>query len=290
MSILLKVATKMLLDSGGTRNSRKLSATALKSATFNGVMPDITLSTLNAIPLIKAGDKIGAIIVAVALENGFEFADGDVLVIAQKIISKAENRLISLDSVTPGSEAINLAAKTEKDARLVQLILDESEEVIRYKTGVIIVRHRLGHVGANAGIDQSNIDHADGEAALLLPRDPDGTAEQLHNYCKQKTGKHIGIIVADSMNRPWRLGTVGQAIGCAGIQVLDDLRGQHDMFGREMKVAMVNRADSIAALATLLMGESVEGTPVVLARGLTMNLPGGAAKDIMRPLDDDLFN
>ena len=253
-------------------------------------MPEITISTLVAIPLIKAGDDIGAITMSAALENGIEFADGDVLVFAQKIISKAENRLIPLDKVEPSSEAINLATKTEKDARLVQLILDESREVLRYKPGVIIVRHKLGHVGANAGIDQSNIDHVGGEAALLLPRDPDGTAKQLYEYCKWKTGKHIGIIVADSMNRPWRLGTVGQAIGCAGIQVLDDLRGQRDMFGRELKVAMVNRADSIAALATLAMGESVEWTPVALIRGLPMNLSDGSANDIMRPIDDDLFN
>jgi len=253
-------------------------------------MPEITISTLVAIPLIKAGDDIGAITMSAALENGIEFADGDVLVFAQKIISKAENRLIPLDKVEPSSEAINLATKTEKDARLVQLILDESREVLRYKPGVIIVRHKLGHVGANAGIDQSNIDHVGGEAALLLPRDPDGTAKQLYEYCKWKTGKHIGIIVADSMNRPWRLGTVGQAIGCAGIQVLDDLRGQRDMFGRELKVAMVNRADSIAALATLAMGESVERTPVALIRGLPMNLSDGSANDIMRPIDDDLFN
>ena len=253
-------------------------------------MSEVAISTLSGIPLITAGDDVATIILKAAHENGVEFRDGDVLVIAQKIISKAEWQLIPLSEVTPSEKALNLAAEVEKDPRLVQLILDESTAVLRVKPGVIMVRHRLGHVGANAGIDQSNIEHGDGDAALLLPRDPDATAARLHAACKQATGKHIGIIIADSMNRPWRLGTVGSAIGCAGVQVLDDLRGQHDMFGRELKIAMVNRADSIAAMAALLMGESTQRTPVALVRGLPITKAEGTAKDIMRPLEDDLFN
>ena len=253
-------------------------------------MSEVVISTLSGMPLITAGDDVAALIVAAARENEVQFQDGDILVVAQKIISKAEWQLIPLSKVTPSEEALSLAAETEKDPRLVQLILDESSAVLRRKPGVVIVRHRLGHVGANAGIDQSNIEHGDGEAALLLPRDPDGTAAHLHAACKQATGKHVGIIIADSMNRPWRLGTVGNAIGCAGIQVLDDLRGRHDMFGRELKVAMVNRADSIAATATLLMGESIERTPVALVRGLAVALPEGTAADIIRPREDDLFS
>ena len=178
--------------------------------------------------------------------------------------------------MVPGAAAQALAARTEKDPRLVQLILDESACVLREKPGVLIVRPRLGHVGANAGIDQSNIEHDGGEAALLLPRDPDASAAALHAALRAATGRHVGVVIADSMNRPWRLGTVGGAIGCAGLEVLDDRRGQHDLFGRELKVTMINRADSIAALATLLMGESIEATPVALVRGFGVDAQGGA--------------
>ncbi len=253
-------------------------------------MSAITVSTLSGIPLIAAGDDVASIILKAASKNGVEFRDGDILVIAQKIISKAEWQLIPLSKVTPSTEALKLAEETEKDPRLVQLILDESTDVLRQKPGVIIVRHRLGHVGANAGVDQSNIEHGDDEAALLLPRKPDASAARVHAACKESTGKHVGIIIADSMNRPWRLGTVGCAIGCAGVQVLDDLRGRTDMFGRELKIAMVNRVDSIAATATLMMGESIERTPVALVRGLPLPISAGTAADIMRPLEDDLFN
>ncbi len=252
-------------------------------------MSDITISTLGGIPLIDAGDDVAAIILETAAAIGLRFADGDVLVIAQKIISKAEGRLMRLSDVEPGEAAQVLAAETEKDPRLVQLILDESAVVLRHKPGVIIVRHKLGHVGANAGIDQSNITHDKGDAALLLPSDPDASAVRLFDTLKDMTGKHVGVIIADSMNRPWRMGTVGGAIGCAGVQVLDDLRGARDMFGRELKVAMVNRADSIAATASLAMGETTERTPVALVRGLPVATVSGSARDIMRPLEDDLF-
>ncbi|MCZ6895662.1 MAG: coenzyme F420-0:L-glutamate ligase [Gammaproteobacteria bacterium] len=252
-------------------------------------MSDITISTLGGIPLIAADDDLAAIILKAAAADGLEFTDGDVLVVAQKIISKAEGRLTRLSDVEPGKAALALADETEKDPRLVQLILDESATVLRHKPGVIIVRHKLGHVGANAGIDQSNIAHDEGDAALLLPRDPDASAARLFDTLKEMTGKHVGVIIADSMNRPWRMGTVGGAIGCAGVQVLDDLRGAKDMFGRELKVAMVNRADSIAAMASLVMGETTERTPVALVRGLPVAAEGGSARDIMRPLEDDLF-
>ena len=252
-------------------------------------MSDITISTLGGIPLIAADDDLAAIILKAAAADGLEFTDGDVLVVAQKIISKAEGRLTRLSDVEPGEAALALADETEKDPRLVQLILDESATVLRHKPGVIIVRHKLGHVGANAGIDQSNIAHDEGDAALLLPRDPDASAARLFDTLKEMTGKHVGVIIADSMNRPWRMGTVGGAIGCAGVQVLDDLRGAKDMFGRELKVAMVNRADSIAAMASLVMGETTERTPVALVRGLPVATVSGSARDIMRPLEDDLF-
>lgn len=253
-------------------------------------MSDVRIFTLADIPLIEPGDDLCAIIVAAIERAGLEFVDGDVLVVAQKIVSKSEGRMTALAAVTPGAQAVALAQETDKDPRLVQLVLDESSEVLRHKPGVIIVRHRLGHVGANAGIDQSNIEHAAGETALLLPVDPDRSARQLHDGIRSASARHVGIVIADSMNRPWRLGTIGGAIGCAGVRVLDDLRGGRDMFGRELKVAMVNRADSIAAMAAMLMGESVERTPVALVRGLPPDTDFGTAADIMRPLEDDLFS
>ena len=245
--------------------------------------------TLPGIPLISSGDDLASILLVALGRSGHTLANGDVLVVAQKIVSKAEGRLIDLACVQPTPAAVLLAAEIEKDPRLTQLILDESAEVMRKKPGVIIVRHRLGHVGANAGIDQSNIEHGDGEAALLLPVDPDRSAALLHSAFYERTGRHVGVIVADSLNRPWRLGTVGGAIGVAGLQVLDDLRGGVDMFGRELKVTMVNRADSLAATASLLMGETTEATPAVLIQGLDVDTQMGTAHDIARPLEDDLF-
>lgn len=253
-------------------------------------MPRLSLMTFPGIPFVRNGDDLTQLIINAAQAAAIDFVDGDILVVAQKIVSKSEGRLVRLADVTPGPAALELAKATEKDPCLVQLILDESMLVMRSKPGVIIVRHRLGHVGANAGIDQSNVESEGGECALLLPLDPDASAVRLHLDLQAVTGVHIGIVIGDSLNRPWRLGTTGGAIGCAGLQVLDDRRGDHDMFGRELKVTLINRADSIAALATLIMGETDEATPVALVRGFAVDTDCGRAADIMRPLDEDLFN
>ena len=187
-------------------------------------------------------------------------------------------------------EALELAATTEKDPRLVQLILDESTAVVRHKPGVLIVRHRLGLVGAHAGIDQSNIEHDEDGSALLLPEDPDASAEQLRHTLAEASGCALGVLITDSANRPWRLGTVGIAIGAAGLDVLDDRRGGTDLYGRELKVTLINRADSIAAAATLAMGETAERTPAALVRGLPPAAHDGqSAAQIVRPLEEDLF-
>jgi coenzyme F420-0:L-glutamate ligase/coenzyme F420-1:gamma-L-glutamate ligase len=242
-----------------------------------------------SIPMIGEGDALAKILFEAMTNAGQRLVEGDVLVIAQKIVSKAEGRLVPLSSVVPSDAAIALAGETEKEPALCQLILDESDCVLRKKPGVIIVRHKLGHVGANAGIDQSNIDHVDGDCALLLPVDPDLSARTLREELCALAGCDIGIIICDSMNRPWRLGTIGGAIGCAGIHVLNDLRGGEDMFGRELKVAMVNRADSLAATATLMLGETTEGTPALVIRGLNAEYGEQTTQDMMRPLEDDLF-
>ena len=240
--------------------------------------------------MIKEGDNLGIIILDAVRNFGYNLKDGDIFVLAQKIVSKAEGRLVPLESVIPTDEAVVLASETEKDPRLVQLILNESIEIMRSKPGVIIVRHKLGHVGANAGIDQSNIEQHKEGSALLLPIDPDKSALELKYDIENAIQIKVGIVIADSMNRPWRLGTVGEAIGSAGLTVLDDRRGQTDLYGRELKVTLINRADAIAAFATLAMGESTERTPLAIVSGYEAeDVCDASAADIIRPLEDDLF-
>ena len=252
-----------------------------------------TVAPLIGIGLVMPGDDLADLLLAAVCAAGQRIEDGDVLAVAQKIVSKAEGRQVFLADVEPSSAAEALAAETGKDPRLVQLILDESIDVVRKKPGVLIVRHRLGIVGAHAGVDQSNIDHGDGPAALLLPEAPDASAERLRAAIAAATGKAIGVIITDSANRPWRLGTVGIAIGAAGVEVLDDRRGGTDMYGRELKVTVANRADAIAAAATLAMGETTEATPAALVRGLPPAAVGvrrpQRATDSVRPLAEDLF-
>ena len=249
----------------------------------------LSITPLSGIKLVEDGDDLPAILLQAIDENGCELADGDILAVAQKIVSKAEGRLVKLCDVEPSAQAERLAAETDKDPRLVQLILDESTAVVRQKPGVLIMRHKLGLVGAHAGVDQSNIDHDSGDSALLLPEDPDASAERLRRALQAKTGREVGVLITDSANRPWRLGTVGVAIGCAGMAVLDDQRGGSDLHGRELKVTLINRADSIAAAATLAMGETSERTPVALVQGLPPAAVGQTARMAVRPLEEDLF-
>lgn len=249
----------------------------------------LSIYPIAGIPVVKANDDLAAIIEDALCAGDMSLQDGDVVVIAQKIVSLAEGRKVRLDDVQVSTAAEELAAQTEKDPRLVELILQESEEVVRSKPGVIITRHRLGLVGANAGIDQSNIEHEDGDCALLLPKEPDQSAKSLRNALREKTDRNVGVVISDSMNRPWRLGTIGTAIGSAGIDVLDDRRGEPDLHGRELKVTLANRADAIAAAAVLMMGEASESTPAVIVRGLPAEDGNQVARDGVRPLAEDLF-
>ncbi|MCH7506874.1 MAG: coenzyme F420-0:L-glutamate ligase [Proteobacteria bacterium] len=249
----------------------------------------LTIHPLKNIPLIEAGDNLADLIVEALRDAGIEPVDGDILVLAQKIVSKAEGRQVLLAAIDPSAEAVKLARETDKDPRLVELILRESSAVIRTAPGVIIVRHRLGIVSANAGIDQSNINHAKGESALLLPENPDRSALRLREALQQEFGKNLGVIVSDSMNRPWRLGTVGYAIGSAGVTVLEDRRGDTDIFGRELQVTVSNLADAIATAAMLVMGETSERVPAALVRGLSVADSTQAARDSIRPVAEDLF-
>lgn len=252
--------------------------------------PKIELIALPGLPFVQSGDDLAALLVA-----GFRRADliakaHDVLVIAQKIVSKAEGRLVTLDTVQPGSEALEWAEKTGKDPRLVELILSESVRIVRHRPNVMIVEHRLGFVMANAGIDQSNVaPSADGEHALLLPLDPDQSAAGLRTALATTHGIDLAVIISDSFGRPFRSGTAGVAIGSAGLPALLDLRGEPDLFGRELAVSISAFADEIAAAASLLMGQGAEGLPAVLVRGLDWSDPPTTAAELIRSGEEDLF-
>ena len=253
-------------------------------------MSALTLTPLPGIPRVEPGDDLVAILLAATAEAEIELVDADVLVVAQKIVSKAENRYVELASVTPSASARTLALEVDKDPRLVELILSEAEEVVRYRVGVLVVAHRLGFVLANAGIDQSNIEHGGGEGrVLLLPEDPDASAAELRRRIGEETGADVGVIINDSLGRAWRNGTVGVAIGAAGVDCLRDLRGDADLFGRELRVTEVGVGDELAAAGSLLMGQAAEGVPAVHARGVDLRRRDGSAAELIRPKLMDLF-
>lgn len=241
-------------------------------------------------PLIGAGDDLAGMIVERLRASGQEILDDDVVVIAQKIVSKSEGRLVDLATVTPSQRATDIAREVLKDARLVEVILGESNRIVRSGKDVLIVEHRLGFVMANAGVDQSNVaGESGGEFALLLPVDPDASAERLRNDIGQGTGRSVAVVISDSFGRPWRTGTVGVAIGCAGLPALLDLRGDRDLFGRTLRVTVVGHADEIAAAASLVMGQADEGRPVVIVRGLARDRKPAPAAALIRPPKEDLF-
>ena len=250
---------------------------------------ELTIIPIKDMPLVKPGDDLATLINDALDRNDVVLLDGDILVVAQKIVSKSEGCLVLLEQVSPSPEAEQIAMEIDKEPRLVELILRESTDVVRKAPGVIIVRHRLGHVIANAGIDQSNVDHSAGECALLLPENPDLSASRLRQSLMDESGKRLGVVISDSANRPWRLGTLGYTVGSAGISVHDDRRGDADIFGRELKVTMSNRADAIAAAATLVMGETIERIPVAIVRGFPAEDSDQSADDCIRPRAEDLF-
>lgn len=253
----------------------------------------LTLTPLQHIPLIRHGDDLADIVLK-ALRSTADMAleDNDILVFAQKIVSKSEGRAVNLVTVTPSPRALELAQQTDKDPRLVELILCESNEVLRTRLGTIIVEHKLGFVCANAGIDHSNVaglgDSAE-EWVLLLPEQPDRSAKQLQESIQSRMGKRIGILIIDSHGRAWRNGTVGVAIGIAGIPGLEDLRGKPDLFNFTLRITQVGAADELAAAASLVMGQAAEGTPIVHVRGFPYPLRDGSLTELIRPKDQDLF-
>jgi coenzyme F420-0:L-glutamate ligase/coenzyme F420-1:gamma-L-glutamate ligase len=253
---------------------------------------ELRLTALPDLPHIAAGDDLAELVARSLTRANLELRDDDVLVFAQKIISKAEGRRIDLDSITPGPRALEVAQTVKKDPRLVELVLRESRRIVRMAKDVLIVEHRLGLIMANAGIDQSNVAEPGGaEFALLLPEAPDASAAGLRKRLSEITGATPGVIISDSFGRPWRLGTVGVAIGCAGIAAAVDLRGQADLFGRRLQVTVVAHADEVASAASIVMGQANEARPVVLVRGLpsAAQAPQQPAAALIRPAEQDLF-
>ncbi len=250
------------------------------------------MTTLSCIALpgigeVRPGEDLGQLLAGARAGLGDPPQPREVLVVAQKIVSKAESRLVSLDTVTASARARELAALTGKDPRLVELILSESVEVLRARPNVLIVRHRLGFVMANAGIDRSNVGGDD--RVLLLPRDPDGSAEALRRALGERRGVEPGVVIADSFGRPWRRGVTHVALGAAGIPALIDRRGERDRNGRRLESTEVAFADQLASTAGLVMGEAAEGIPAVLIRGASWSAPSLGASALIRPLDEDLF-
>ena len=250
----------------------------------------MTLSTLPDFPLVEPGDDLAGLIIAALQRAELALSDGDVLVLAQKIVSKAEGRYGYLNDVEPSAEAIQLARQVDKDPRLVQLILAESVAVIRQRPGVVIVEHRRGYVHANAGIDKSNISSEPGNPrVLLLPLDADASAASLRAELKRRTGCAVNIIINDSAGRAWRNGTVGMALGTAGFAPLENLIGEQDLFEREMEVTEVAVADELAAAASFMMGQAAQGAPVVHIRGAQLQSAAGGAAALIRDKSKDLF-
>ena len=250
----------------------------------------LEIFAIPGLPMVRTGDDLASLIADAAVASRLTLRDGDVVVIAQKIVSKAEGRTVDLATVTPGAEAIALAAEVEKDPRIVQVVLSESVRVVRSRPNLMIMQHRLGFVMANAGVDQSNVAPSDGvQRALLLPVDPDGSAETIRARLADRFGVKIGCVINDSFGRPWRRGTAGVAIGCAGLPSLIDLRGQPDLFGRILEVSIIGFADEIAAAASLLQGQAAEGQPVIIVRGLSWTAPDASIAELVRPPEEDLF-
>lgn len=250
----------------------------------------LQLIAVPGIPLVRAGDDLAGLIVQGLSSAGEAPRDGDVLVIAQKIVSKAEGRFVDLTSVEPSARAGELALVVNKDPRLVEVILGESLRIVRAVRNVLIVEHRLGLIMANAGVDQSNVADPNGPPlALLLPQNPDASAAGIRDALRRRFGRSVGVVINDSFGRPWRVGTVGVAIGCAGLPAVVDRRGDRDLFGRVLESTVVGYADEIAAAASLLMGQAEESRPVILIRGLKQDRPHQSAEALLRTRAEDLF-
>jgi coenzyme F420-0:L-glutamate ligase/coenzyme F420-1:gamma-L-glutamate ligase len=251
---------------------------------------ELRVTAIEGFPLVRAGDDLAALILTGLARSGLALEADDVVVVTGKVVSKAEGRLVDLAAVEPSPRAERLGAETEKDPRLVELVLRESVDVIRARPGNLLVRHRLGWVSAMAGIDRSNVEGGD-DVALLLPADPDASAAAVRAALHAATGVWVGVVVTDSHGRPFRVGNTGVALGVAGLPALRELEGRPDLYGRPLTAAsVVPVADLVASTAMLVSGEADEGRPVVLVRGLRLGEePASPGTALLRPPDRDLF-
>lgn len=252
-------------------------------------VPELTFIPVLGVGQVRPGDDLVTLLGSALTSQGISLLPADILVVTQKIVSKAEGQYVALQDVEVGDQAAELAAVTGKDSRLVQIVLDEASAVVRAAKDVLITRHRTGHVTANSGVDQSNSGSSDSDLALLLPADADASALNLRAGFAARFGCAIGIVISDSFGRPWRIGTVGVALGASGVPALWDRRGEIDRDGRELKVTQVAIGDMLATAAALVMGEGAEGVPAVLVRGLTLPAQDVPASALVRPLEQDLF-
>jgi coenzyme F420-0:L-glutamate ligase/coenzyme F420-1:gamma-L-glutamate ligase len=254
-------------------------------------MAQLQLIALPGVPMVAPGDDLATLVIEAYGRAGLEPADGDVLIVAQKIVSKSENRYVRLRNVSPSPAAVELAAATGKDPRVAELILRESKEVVRQRLGVVVVEHRLGYVHANAGIDRSNIisDDEQDPRVLLLPAEPDASASRLRETLHQRSHADVAVIINDTAGRAWREGVIGFAIGCAGIEPVKNMVGHPDLFGYRLERTHIAVADELAAAGSLLMGQADEGRPVVLARGIRFTPSESGSQALIRPKREDMF-
>jgi coenzyme F420-0:L-glutamate ligase/coenzyme F420-1:gamma-L-glutamate ligase len=258
----------------------------------DSVTAPLTLTPLPSIPLIQPGDNLGLIIQQAIIKAGINPLDGDIIVIAQKNVSKSEGRLVNLATVQPSQRALEMARITEKDPRIAELVLQESKEILRTRPRTVIVEHRLGFVCANAGIDHSNVKGEGDEMeewVLLLPENPDASAHRIRQELERSFQVKLGVMIIDSHGRAWRMGTTGVAIGLSGLPGLVDLRGQPDLFDYTLQITQVGAADELAAAASLVMGQAAEAIPVVHVRGFPYPLRESSLAELLRPREMDLF-
>lgn len=255
-------------------------------------MSSLVITQLKNVPLINTGDNLSEILYQSLQEQDISLEGGDILGITSKVVSKAEGRWVKLSTITPSREAQELAEKTKRNARLVELILSECNDIIRATEQAFIVEHKIGFICANAGIDHSNVRaEVDGEDDwyLLLPVDPDESARAIAWDLKRITGKQVGVIIIDSHGRPWRRGTIGTVIGTSHVPTLVDLRGKEDIFGYKLRITMVAAADELASAASLMMGQAAEKVPAVHIRGFPYPFTESSIKDVLRLKNKDLF-
>jgi coenzyme F420-0:L-glutamate ligase/NADPH-dependent F420 reductase len=282
-SILIQINRRYKISQSGLRiTGRPKDAPAASEG--------LSILPLAGLPLIEAGDDLTTMIADALVAAGMTPRDGDVVVVAQKVVSKAEGRTVRLADLAPGVASEGIAAASGKDPSIIGLVEAESSEILRAAPGVLIARHRLGHVAANAGIDMSNVSQDQGGAVLLWPEDPDASAARLRVGLQDRFGVRLAVVVSDSLGRAWRMGTMGSAIGLSGMRPLRDRRGSADLFGRALQATVTGVADEIAAAASLVIGEADEGTPVALVRGAIYEpAENEGIGEILRPREQDLF-